>query len=42
MLTSKGQLWKGGTGMVMPFHTYTFANAPQPLIIVIPAQGGPS
>ena len=28
--------------MVMPFNTYTFANAPQPRIIVSPAQGSPS
>lgn len=62
MLTSKGQPWTGGDGMVMPFNTYTvsdsrdpvdangltvvpnytFANAPRPRIIVIPAQGGRS
>jgi transcriptional regulator GlxA family with amidase domain len=62
MLTSKGQPWHGGDGMVMPFNTYTvsesqapvdadgltvvpnytFANAPKPQIIVIPAQGGRS
>jgi len=62
MLTSKGQPWRGGDDMVMPFNVYTvsdsmdpidangltlipnytFASAPKPRIIVIPAQGGRS
>jgi hypothetical protein len=41
MLTSKGQPWKAGKDMVMPFNTYTVSDSLAPVdangLVVVPS-----